>query len=140
MSVIIEKYSAKLENLASVRDSSVEPIDSNMVALSCDHNCNNLIKVPKCFRFQHCRCVDPIVTNKNLHLLREFNDHHHRQVNTIFKSNFRKFNPKKVVYREYENFNGEHFLTDLNVNLTLCHPTEYQAICAKEAKDLQGQQ
>ena len=55
-----------------------------------------------------------------------FSDHHHL-IYTILKSTFTKVGPKKIVYRESKNFNEETFLTDLNVNLNWCHPTEYQA-------------
>ena len=55
-----------------------------------------------------------------------FSDHNHL-IYKILKSTVTKVSPKKVVYREYKNFNEEHFLTDLNVNLNWRHPTEYQA-------------
>ncbi len=132
ISVIIDKYSAKLENVIVIGDFNMEPNDSNMVTLTRDHNLYNLIKGKTCFKSQHGRCIDLILTNKKHSFMKSqsfetgFSDHHHL-IYTILKSTFTKVSPKKVVYREYKNFNEEHFLTDLNVNLNRCHPTEYQA-------------
>ena len=132
ISVNIDKYSAKLENLILIGDFNMEPNDSNMVTLAHDHNLYNLVKGNICFKSQHGRCIDLILTNKKHSFMKSqsfetgFSDHH-RLIYKILKSTFTKVGPKKVVYREYKNFNEENFLTDLNVNLKWCHPTEYQA-------------
>ena len=132
ISVINDKYSAKLENVILIGDFNMEPNDSDRVTLTHDHNLHNLIKGKTCFKSQYGRCIDLILTNKKHSLMKSqsfetgFSDHHHL-IYTILISTFTKVAPKKVVYREYKNFNEEYFLTDLNVNLNWCYPTEYQA-------------
>ena len=44
ISVIIDKHSAKLENVIFIGDFNMEPNDSDMVTLTRDHNLYNLIK------------------------------------------------------------------------------------------------
>ena len=110
----------------------MEPNDSNMATLTRDHNLYNLIKGKTCFKSQHGGCTDLILTNKKHSFMKSqsfetgFSDHYHL-IHTILTSTFTKVSPKKVVYLGYKNFSEEHNLIDLNINLKLSHPTEYQA-------------
>ena len=61
----------------------MEPNDSNMVTLTRDQNLYNLIKEKTCFKSQHGRCIDVILTNKKHSFMKSqsfetgFSDHHH---------------------------------------------------------------
>ena len=70
----------------------MEPNDSNMITLTRDHN---LYKGKTCFKSQHGRCIDLILTNKKHSFMKSesfetgFSDHHHL-IYTILKSVQRK--------------------------------------------------
>ena len=101
ISVIIDKYLTKLESSTLIGDFNMEPNDSNMVTLTRDHNLCNLITGKTCFKSQHGRCIDLILTNKNRSLMKSqsfetgFSDHHHL-IYTILKATFTKVIPKKI--------------------------------------------
>ena len=77
----------------------------------------NLIKVKTSYKSATGTILDIMLTNK----MRSF-----QKTSTVttgisdcnLKAQFKKLSPKKIVYRDYKNFNKNTFLYDLNQNLT----------------------
>ena len=77
----------------------------------------NLIKVKASYKSATGTILDIMLTNK----MRSF-----QKTSTVttgisdcnLKAHFKKLSPKKIVYRDYKNFNKNTFLYDLNQNLT----------------------
>ena len=94
-----------------------------------DEFCNlfdltNLIKTETCCTKNHKSTIDLFLTNRPLSFQKNRTTEtgisdYHELISTFFKSHYTRLKPKIIYYRNYENFNEELFLKDLeNSNLS----------------------
>ena len=82
---------------------------------------NNLIKVKTCYKSATGTLIDIMLTNK-MKIFQKTStvttgiSDCHTMIVTCLKAH-KKFPPKKIVYRDYKNFNKNTFLFDLDQNL-----------------------
>ena len=87
-------------------------------------NLRNLIKSETCYTKDH-KLIDLFFTNKPLpfqktHVIETRLSGYHKLISTFFKSWFSKARPKVIKHRDYENFDINNFLNDLNnINVRL---------------------
>ena len=57
----------------------------------------------------------------------DLSDHHHL-IYSMLKTTFKKEDPKRLIYRDYKNFNDEYFQNDLKNELSK-YSKNYECIC-----------
>ena len=96
----------------------MEPSDSVLSAFMQSHKLFNLIKSNTCFKGRGF-CM--ILTNRKFCFKNSstfetgLRDHHHL-IYSILKTTFKKEDSKRLVYREYKNFNNEYFKMILKID------------------------
>ena len=108
---------------------NLEPDKNPMKQFIEDNNLYNLIKKPNCFKSSNGKCIDLILTNKKSCF--QFSNTFetglsdcHTLIHTMFKSSFYKLPPKKVIYRNLNNFDQELFTTEVSKMLSI-YPNIY---------------
>ena len=76
-------------------------------------------------------CIDLILTNrkfcfKNSSTLETGLSDHHHLIYSMLKTTFKKEDSKRLIYRDYKNFNNEYFQNDLKNGLSKC-PKNYES-------------
>ena len=140
LSLIIDYYSPKYENLILIGDFNLSIENQHLDALIQAYNLNNLINKPTCFQSNTPTCIDLILTNKKdlFKLSNTFEtgiSDHHKLVSTILKSGSFKGTPKIKIYRSYKKFELENFnriLKDKLEKLTNHSYTEFEKVFLKE--------
>ena len=149
LSLIIDYYSPKYENLILIGDFNRSTEIEHLDALIQAYNLNNLINKPTCFQSITPTCIDLILTNKkNLFKLTNTFEtgisDHHKLVSTILKSENFKGRQKKIkrkkdkkikIYRSYKKFeleNVNRILKDKLENLTNHSYAEFEKVFLKE--------
>ena len=85
----------------------------------CDlFNFSHLVKTPTFFTSSHKSTIDLIMTNKaKVFQKSRFTEtgisDYHKLVSIFFKSHYSRLKPKVSYYRNYKNFDEQHFLNDL---------------------------
>ena len=81
-----------------------------------DHDLKYLIKKPTCFKnVENPSCIDHFLTNsprsfQNSSTLSTGLSDFHKMIVTVFKCTVPKGKPKIVEFRDFRNYNEEHFL------------------------------
>ena len=76
-----------------------------------------MIKQNTCFKDDGGSCIDLLITNSKFSFMRTnslktgLSDHH--IINAILKTKFEKFEPKKSIYRNFKQYDGEQFKLDI---------------------------
>ena len=76
-----------------------------------------MIKQNTCFKDDGGSCIDLLITNSKFLFVRTnslktgLSDHH--MINAILKTKFEKFEPKKSIYRNFKQYDGEQFKLDI---------------------------
>ena len=114
LSLIIDCYSPKYENLILIGDFNLSSENQHLDALIQSYNLNNLINKPRCFQPNTPTCIDLILTNKKnlFKLSNTFGtgiSSHHKLVSNILKSGTFKETPKMKIYKSYKKFELENF-------------------------------
>ena len=79
----------------------------------------SLLKTPTCFKSRPGRCIDLMLTNMKHSFMQSQSfetgpsDCHHL-VYTILKIRYTKLPPKRIQFRDYQNFTKENFEADLS--------------------------
>ena len=126
LSLIIDYYPPKYENLILIRDFNFSIENQHLDALIQAYNLNNLINKSTCFQSNTPTYINLILTNKKS--LFKFSNtfetgvsDHHKLVSTILKSGSFKGTTKIKIYGSYKTFELENFnriLKDKLENLT----------------------
>ena len=140
LSLIIDYYLPKYENLILIGDFNLSIENQHLDALMQACNFNNLINKPTCFQSNKPTCIHPILTKKkNLFKLSNTFEtgisDHHKLVSTMLKSGRFKGTPKMKIYRSYKKFELEDFnriLKDKIENLTNHSYAEFEKVFLKE--------
>ena len=95
----------------------MEPSDSMLKTFMQSHNLFNLIKSNTCFKGRGS-CIDWILANQKFcfKISSKFESglsNHHNLVYFMLKATFKKEDPKRLIYRDYKNFNNKYFQNDL---------------------------
>ena len=114
LSLIIDYWSTKYENLILIGDFNLSTENQHLDALIQAYSLNNLLNKPTCFQSNKPTCIDLILTNKkNLFKLSNTFEtgilDHHKLVSIILKSGSFKGTPKIKIYRSYKKFELENF-------------------------------
>ena len=107
LSLIIDYYLPKYENLILIGDFNLSTENQHIDALIQAYNLNNLTNKPTCFQSNKPTCTDVTLTDKkNLFKLSNTFEtsisDHHKLVSTILKSGSFKGTPKMKIYRSYQ--------------------------------------
>ena len=137
LSLIVDYYLPKYENLILIGDFNLSTENQHLDALMQAYNLNNLINKPTCFQSNKPTCIDLILTNKkNLFKLSNTFEtgisDHHQLVSTILKSGSLKGTPKMKIYRSYKKFEKENFKRILKDKLTNHCYAEFEKAFLKE--------
>ena len=102
----------------------MEPSDSILETFMQCHNLFNLVKSNTCFKGRGS-CVDLILANrkfcfKNSSVFETGLSDHHHLIYSMLKTAFKKEDSKRLIYRDYKNFNNEYFQNDLKNGLPKC--------------------
>ena len=108
----------------------MEPSDSILKAFMQSHNLFNSIKSNTCFKGRGS-CIDLVLTNrkfcfKNSSTFETGPSDHHHLIYSMLKTTFKKEDSKRLIYRDYKNFNNEYFQNDLKNGLSKC-PKNYES-------------
>ena len=108
LSVILDSYQKKYDNLILIGDFNLEPSNSKLQDFSINFSLNNLVQINTCFKnVSNPRCIDLILTNKKNHFqntttietgISDF----HKFVLTVLKAKYIKAKPKTIIYRDYK--------------------------------------
>ena len=119
----IDKASGKYKNVAIMGDMNINTIEhsSSLDKLNelCDTlDLHNLVKVSTCEMKGSSASIDLTLTNqrhhfKHTHALETGPSDFHKIVTTCFKSSYVRLQPIRIQYRNYDNFNENDFLSDL---------------------------
>ena len=83
-----------------------------------EHTFYNMMKQNTCFKCDGDLCIYLLITNSNSSVMKTnlfetgFSDHHH-MIYTILKTKFEKFEPKKLIYRNFNQFDSDQFKLDI---------------------------
>ena len=130
LSEIIDHFSSIYDNYIILGDFNMEPSDSILKTFMQSHNLFNLIKSNTCFKGRGS-CIDLILTNRKFCFKNSstfetgLSDHHHL-IYSMLKTTFKKEDSKRLIYRDYKNFNNEYFQNDLKNGLSKC-PKNYES-------------
>jgi exonuclease III len=115
----LDYFSAKYENFVILGDFNVDIVNKHMKDFCSDYNLKSLIKEPTCYKSRsNPTCIDLILTNRPRSFeqscvietgLSDF----HRLTLTVLKTFFQKSEPRKIIYRNYRNFNNDLFKSEL---------------------------
>ena len=130
LSEIIDHFSCIYDNYIISGDFNMEPSDSILKTFMQSHNLFNLIKSNTCFKGRGS-CIDLILTNqkfcfKNSSTFETGLSDHHHLIYSMLKTTFKKEDSKRLIYRDYKNFNNEYFQNDLKNGLSKC-PKNYES-------------
>ena len=83
-----------------------------------EHTFYNMMKQNTCFKCDGDLCIYLLITNSNSSVMKTnlfetgLSDHHH-MIYTILKTKFEKFEPKKLIYRNFNQFDSDQFKLDI---------------------------
>ena len=120
----LDHFSKKYDNFLLAGDFNSEETESVLSEFLQIYDAKNIVKDKTCFKSTvNPSCIDLFLTNKprsfqNTTVLNIGISDHHKMVITVLKSNFKKGEPKCILYRDYSNFNENLFKDELKLSLT----------------------
>ena len=110
------------ENVLLLGDFNLTPVNKSMVDFLSTHDLNNLINEPTCFTGKTPTCIDLILTNQKQYFMKSKTfitgiSDFRALTTSIMKQTYSKGNPKIKFYRNYKQFNKDHFDIDLKQKL-----------------------
>ena len=130
LSEIIDHFSCIYDNYIISGDFNMEPSDSILKTFMQSHNLFHLIKSNTCFKGRGS-CIDLILTNQKFCFKNSssfeagLSDHYHL-IHSMLKTTFKKEDSKRLIYRDYKNFNNEYFQNYLKNGPQKC-PKNYES-------------
>ena len=118
MTNLLEFYSTLYEKVIVLGDFNIEAENKVMKDFLQEHRFYNMKKQNACFEGDGGSCIDLLITNSKFSFMKTnsfetgLSDHHH-MIYTILKTKFEKFEPKKLIYRNFKQFDSEQFKLDI---------------------------
>ena len=119
---LLEFYSTQYEKVIVFGDFNIKAKIKVMKDFLQEHTFYNMIKQNTFFKGDGCLCIDLLIINSKFSFMKTnsfetgLSDHHH-MIYTILKTKFEKFESKKLIYRNFKQFESEQ----LNwIFITLC--------------------
>ena len=113
LSRLLDFYLRYYDSYIIIGDMNLDPNINPMKEFIENNNLDNLINKSTCFKSTNGTCIDLILTNKKSCFqfsstfetgLSDF----HTLIYTMFKSSFSKLPPRKILYRNYKNFDSSN--------------------------------
>ena len=120
---LLEFYSTRYEKVIVLGDFNVEAENKVMKDFLQEHTFYKMMKHNTCFKGDRGSCIDLLITNSKFSFLKKnsfetgLRDHHH-MIYTILKTKFEKFEPKKLIYRNFKQFDSVQFKLDICNNMS----------------------
>ena len=124
ISYTLDLYLAKYDNLLIMGDFNTEVTEPAMKDFCGTYQFKNLVNSPTCYKNPvNPSRIDLILTNKpnsflNTQVVETGLSDFHKMTITITRSHFPKMKPNFVTYRNYKNYDVNHFRYDLNISLS----------------------
>ena len=119
------------DNFLLVGDYNAQEFEPRFRDFLIEYDIKNIVKQKTCFKsLENPSCIDLFLTNrprcfmKTTTLSTGLSDFHKMAV-TVMKADFPKCEPKKIIYRNYKNFNDEIFRHDLKTALVYKRNNNY---------------
>ena len=115
----LDKFLPNYENLLLLGDFNSEMCEEHMKNFCETYNLTNLITDPTCFKsVNNPSCIDVMLTNRsacfeNSTVIETGLSDCHKMTITVMKKYFKKREPITITYRDYKNFDGDKFRSDL---------------------------
>ena len=115
----LDRFLPNYENLLLLGDFNSEMSEEHMKEFCETYNLSNLITDPTCFKsINNPSCIDVMLTNRsscfeNSTVIETGLSDCHKMTITVMKKHFKKREPITISYRDYKNFDGEKFRSDL---------------------------
>ena len=122
LSVMLDFYSSKYQNMLVMGDFNVEPGDVQFNSFLQQHGFHNHINAKTCWKSPTGSCIDLLLSNRK-HSFKHSGvaetglSDHHSMIYSMLKTTFIKSNPRKFIYRNLKNFQEDRFLCELNEKL-----------------------
>ena len=116
LSNLIDFYN--FERCILIGDFNADPTNPKLLPFMDSQMLHNHVNFKICFKSNDGSCIDLILSNKqhSLHSTGSFNtgvgDYHHL-IYTMLKSTYTKLQPKRIIYRCYENLEKRNFENNL---------------------------
>ena len=124
-------YCQKYNKFLLCGDFNSEHTESSLSEFSLKYDSNNLVVEKTCFKNpENPRCIDLFLTKsvrsfENTSAFATGISDFHKMIVTVLKTSFPKSAPKKVIYRNYDNFNSNSFKGDLKKQLKYTESYEF---------------
>ena len=118
MTNLLEFYSTRYEKVIVLGDFNIEAENKAMKDFLQEHTFYNMMKQNTCFKGDAGSCIDLLITHSKFLFMKTnsfetgLSDHHH-VIYTILETKFEKFEPKKLIYRNFKQFDIEQFKLDI---------------------------
>ena len=115
---LFEFCSTRYEKVILLGDFNIEAENKAMKDFLQERTFYNMMKPNTCFKGDGGSYIDLLITNSKFSFMKtnsfesSLSDHHHI-IYTILKTKFEKFEPKKLIYRNFKQFNSEQFNLDI---------------------------
>ena len=119
MTNLLEFYSTLYEKVVVLGDFNIEAENKVMKDFLQEHRFYNMKKQNACFKGDGDSCIDLLIANSKFSFMKTnsfetgLSDHHHHMIYTILKTKFERFEPKKLIYRNFKQFDSEQFKLDI---------------------------
>ena len=128
MTNLLEFYSIRNEKVIVLGDFNIEAENKVMEDFLQKHTFYNMMKQNTYCKSDGGSRIDLLITNSKFSFMKTnsfetgLSDHHHI-IYTILKIKFEKFEPKKLIYRNFKQFNSEQFKLDIcnSISATRAH-------------------
>ena len=111
---LLEFYSTRYEKVIILSDFKIEAGNKVMKDFLQEHTLYNMMKQNTCFKGDGGSCIDLLIAKSKFPFMTTnsfetgLSDHLH-MIYTILKTKFEKFEPKKLIYRNFKQFDSEQF-------------------------------
>ena len=115
----LDRFLPNYENFLLLGDFNSEMCEEHMKEFCETYNLTNLITDPTCFKsINNPSCIDVMLTNRstcfeNSTVVETGLSDCHKMTITVMKKYFKKREPVTITYRDYKNFDGDKFRSDL---------------------------
>ena len=121
----LDLYTSKFENILVTGDLNLSIDDNNMKNFCQSYNLESLIKIPTCCKNpDSLSCIDLILRNKprnfqNSCVTETSLSDFHKMTVTALRMQFRKLEPRVLLFRDYTKFSNETFINSLKAKLNI---------------------